>query len=93
MLGPQGREDVKFRNKVKTLIQNITKTRNRRASGPVQPLTSFPLNLFACFCLILMLMSEKEKKYSFTSKGNAQHLCAGQNTQQVKEHMYFIIGN
>ena len=46
LLGLEGRVDIEFRNEVKTLIHNITENRNRSASGPVQPLPSFPLHLY-----------------------------------------------
>ena len=45
ILGLQGRVDDEFRNEVKTLIHNKRENRNRRASGPVQPLPLFPLHL------------------------------------------------
>ena len=51
-LGLQGRVDVEFQNKVLTLIQIITENRNRRASGPVQPVPLIPLHvLLSVFCL------------------------------------------
>ena len=45
-LALQGRVDVKFQNKVKTLIHIITENRNRLASGPVHSLPSIPLHVY-----------------------------------------------
>ena len=46
-LGLQGRADVEFWNKGLTLIQIITENKNRRASGPLQPLPSIPLHAYS----------------------------------------------